>query len=204
VATISDRLVARRKFLDISQGEVAKRTGLRQGDISRYENGVTPDVRNLLRLVAALEVPIEDFVTGIDASYDAIREKLELTRAATEPPTSAIVAEPTVESSADGSDPTVSVSSHPAIEVDRLNAALDTANSRAESIERALASLAASLEHVKDLSDTINAALSDRAASLATAAPAEQAVAARVLKPTRGGVHRKPARPDARKGRSRR
>ena len=56
---IGDRLRALRQAKNLSQGGIAKRTGLLRPYISRVENGYTvPSVETLEKLARALEVPL--------------------------------------------------------------------------------------------------------------------------------------------------
>lgn len=56
---IGERLKALRKYKNLSQGEIEKRTGLQRPYISRVENGHTsPSMENLEKFARALEVPM--------------------------------------------------------------------------------------------------------------------------------------------------
>lgn len=50
--------------LGLTQSELARRTGIPQPQISRYEYGQWPSRETLLRLAAALKINIEDKIRG--------------------------------------------------------------------------------------------------------------------------------------------
>lgn len=59
---IGERLRALRKEKDLSQGEIANRSGLMVSYLSRVENGHTvPSVETLQKLAGALEVALHQF-----------------------------------------------------------------------------------------------------------------------------------------------
>jgi transcriptional regulator with XRE-family HTH domain len=58
VGNLGKNLRAARKKLELTQEQVAARSGLEQGEISRIERGIRdPHVSTLERLAAAVEVP---------------------------------------------------------------------------------------------------------------------------------------------------
>jgi len=58
VGNLGKNLRAARKKLRLSQEEVAARSGLEQGEVSRIERGLRdPQVSTLEKLAAAVEVP---------------------------------------------------------------------------------------------------------------------------------------------------
>jgi transcriptional regulator with XRE-family HTH domain len=58
VGTLGSNLRAARKRLDLTQEEVAARSGVQAGEISRIESGKRdPQVSTLEKLAAALELP---------------------------------------------------------------------------------------------------------------------------------------------------
>ena len=60
------RLKTARKTAQMSQTDLAKRTGLMQPQISAFESGkLTPSVETLMKLAAALSVSV-DWLLGID------------------------------------------------------------------------------------------------------------------------------------------
>jgi transcriptional regulator with XRE-family HTH domain len=60
---IGERLRALREKLNLSQGDIEKRTGLLRCYISRVENGHTvPAVETLEKLARALEIPLYQFL----------------------------------------------------------------------------------------------------------------------------------------------
>jgi transcriptional regulator with XRE-family HTH domain len=58
VANLGKNLRVARKKLGLTQEEVAQRSGLEQGEVSRVERGLRdPQVSTLEKLAAAVEVP---------------------------------------------------------------------------------------------------------------------------------------------------
>lgn len=52
-------LRAARKKLDLTQEEVAQRSGVEQGEVSRIERGIRdPQISTVEKLAAAVEVPV--------------------------------------------------------------------------------------------------------------------------------------------------
>ena len=85
---IGGRLREERRRLGLTLQEVADRSGLSLGMISKIENAQTsPSLRTLARLSQALEVPITTFFRGLeeerDASYVRAGEGIELIRQGT-------------------------------------------------------------------------------------------------------------------------
>lgn len=85
---IATRLRDDRRRLGLTLKEVARRSGLSLGMISKIENAQTsPSLRTLARLSQALEVPLTTFFRGFeeerDASYVPAGEGIELIRQGT-------------------------------------------------------------------------------------------------------------------------
>jgi len=85
---IAQRLRIERRRLDLTLQDVAARTGLSLGMISKIENAQTnPSLRTLAQLSEALEVPVTAFFRGLegerDASFVKGGEGLELVRQGT-------------------------------------------------------------------------------------------------------------------------
>jgi len=85
---IGDRLREERRRLSLTLQDVADRSGLSLGMISKIENAQTsPSLRTLARLSQALEVPVTTFFRGFeeerDASYVRAGEGIELVRQGT-------------------------------------------------------------------------------------------------------------------------
>jgi len=58
VGDLGKNLRAARKKLDLTQEEVAQRSGVEQGEVSRIERGLRdPQVSTMEKLAAAVEVP---------------------------------------------------------------------------------------------------------------------------------------------------
>lgn len=58
MGNLGKNLRAARKKLDLSQIEVAQRSGVEQGEVSRIERGIRdPQVSTLEKLAAAVEIP---------------------------------------------------------------------------------------------------------------------------------------------------
>lgn len=53
-----------------SQMALAKRAGVKQSQISKWETGTEPDHVNLIRLAKAFRVSIDEVIKGIDPEYD--------------------------------------------------------------------------------------------------------------------------------------
>jgi transcriptional regulator with XRE-family HTH domain len=85
---IGRRLHEERRRLGLTLNDVATRSGLSLGMISKIENAQTsPSLRTLARLSLALEVPVTTFFRGFeeerDASYVKAGEGIELVRQGT-------------------------------------------------------------------------------------------------------------------------
>ncbi len=85
---IGGRLREERRRLSLTLQDVADRSGLSLGMISKIENAQTsPSLRTLARLSQALEVPVTTFFRGFeeerDASYVRAGEGIELVRQGT-------------------------------------------------------------------------------------------------------------------------
>ena len=85
---IGGRLREERRRLNLTLQDVAHRSGLSLGMISKIENAQTsPSLRTLARLSQALEVPVTTFFRGFeeerDASYVRAGEGIELVRQGT-------------------------------------------------------------------------------------------------------------------------
>ena len=74
MGSLGKNLASARVRLGMSQEELSRRTGLRMSLISDRERGRYPDIRlsNLLKLAAALQVPVELMISGANADYDAM------------------------------------------------------------------------------------------------------------------------------------
>ena len=60
--TIGERIYSVRTELNLSQGDVEKRTGLLRSSLSRFENGHTvPSIATLEKLAAGMGVHISQF-----------------------------------------------------------------------------------------------------------------------------------------------
>ena len=55
---------------ELTQDEVAERTGLTQVQISKYEQGVVPGMKNALRLAVGFGVSLDELMAGLNAAYD--------------------------------------------------------------------------------------------------------------------------------------
>lgn len=51
---LAERIRSLRKEKRLTQQKLSKKSGITQGEISNYENGLSPSLRNLLRLCKAL------------------------------------------------------------------------------------------------------------------------------------------------------
>ena len=72
---IGERLKEIRTALDLSQGDIAERTGISDETISRMERGVQSlTVDNLYKISSCLNVPLKDFF-DIESKEGAIVEK---------------------------------------------------------------------------------------------------------------------------------
>jgi transcriptional regulator with XRE-family HTH domain len=85
---IAGRLRSERRRLGLTLQELADRSGLSVGMISKLENAqASPSLRTLARLAQALDVPITTFFRGFeeerDASYVRAGEGIELVRRGT-------------------------------------------------------------------------------------------------------------------------
>lgn len=73
--TIGQKLKKLRKLVGLSQNELAKRTGIRQGTISRLENGIATSMRssNVTKIASCLGVSVDliigDRDHGIPSDY---------------------------------------------------------------------------------------------------------------------------------------
>lgn len=76
ISIFSQRLSAARKFRRLSQGELARKTRLKQSAISQFETGRrAPSFHNLRRLADALEVSA-DFLLGRSNSVEMPRYRV--------------------------------------------------------------------------------------------------------------------------------
>lgn len=75
--TLGRNLVAARDRAGLKQGPAAEQAGLtQQNRLSLWETGKEfPSTDGLLRLAVAYRCPIDDFLGGVDESYDAIIER---------------------------------------------------------------------------------------------------------------------------------
>jgi transcriptional regulator with XRE-family HTH domain len=59
VGDFGKNLLAARKKLDLTQEEVAQRSGVEQGEVSRIERGIRdPQISTVEKLAAAVKVPV--------------------------------------------------------------------------------------------------------------------------------------------------
>ena len=67
-ATVAGNVQLARHLADVSQAELARRTGIDEKEISRYEHGRRrPGDERLIRIAGALEVPVSWFFDEHDA-----------------------------------------------------------------------------------------------------------------------------------------
>jgi transcriptional regulator with XRE-family HTH domain len=72
---IGRRLRARRRLLEMTQGDVASRCGLTFQQIQKYEAGlIAMPIARLLAIADALQAPVGDFIHGLPASAPASME----------------------------------------------------------------------------------------------------------------------------------
>lgn len=72
-------LLRLREARDLTQEELEFRAGVKQTQISRYENAKTaPDLKTLLKLATVLNVTLEVLVHGMDAKFDAVYQGLSM------------------------------------------------------------------------------------------------------------------------------
>ena len=72
---IGRRLRARRRLLEMTQGDVAARCGLTFQQIQKYEAGlIAMPIARLLAIADALQAPVVDFIHGLPASAPASME----------------------------------------------------------------------------------------------------------------------------------
>jgi transcriptional regulator with XRE-family HTH domain len=72
---IGRRLRARRRLLEMTQGDVAARCGLTFQQIQKYEAGlIAMPIARLIAIADALQAPIGDFLHGLPASAAAPME----------------------------------------------------------------------------------------------------------------------------------
>jgi transcriptional regulator with XRE-family HTH domain len=75
VKIFSERLTAARRIRQLSQGELARKTRLKQSAISQFETGRrSPSFHNLLRIANALEVS-GDYLLGRSNSVEMPRSR---------------------------------------------------------------------------------------------------------------------------------
>jgi len=72
VSTIGENLRRLRIEQRLTQIDLARRAGVAQGDVSKWEKGVTPSGKSLLRLAVGLSRPLDDLLAGLDAEYDSL------------------------------------------------------------------------------------------------------------------------------------
>lgn len=73
VGSVAKNLRTFRESIEISQEELAERSGVKQGNISKYETGKTrPDVSTLLRLAVGLGTTVDRLVSGVNHDYDLL------------------------------------------------------------------------------------------------------------------------------------
>ncbi|HEV7384029.1 MAG TPA: helix-turn-helix transcriptional regulator [Phenylobacterium sp.] len=72
---IGRRLRARRRLLEMTQGDVAARCGLTFQQIQKYEAGlIAMPIARLIAIADALQAPVADFIHGLPASAPAPME----------------------------------------------------------------------------------------------------------------------------------
>lgn len=77
VGSVGENLRKLRTDARLTQEELAKRARVRQGYISKWEQGHSqPDLRSLIRLAVGLERPLDTLVMGVDEAYDLICQSL--------------------------------------------------------------------------------------------------------------------------------
>lgn len=72
-----ERLSAALEAIDMSQGELSRRTGLRPETISRWSRGQTPRLPELLVVAAALDISLDWLVYGDRASSVDLAESIK-------------------------------------------------------------------------------------------------------------------------------
>jgi transcriptional regulator with XRE-family HTH domain len=69
---IGRRLRARRRLLEMTQGDVASRCGLTFQQIQKYEAGlIAMPIARLIAIADALQAPVADFIQGLPAGPQA-------------------------------------------------------------------------------------------------------------------------------------
>lgn len=77
--TFADNLKRLRDECKLTQVELARRAGLTQSAISRYETGEDiPEVSSLLKLATGLRLPLDPLVEGLDVKFDAVYRDLRI------------------------------------------------------------------------------------------------------------------------------
>src|SRR5258708_38678201 len=72
---IGRRLRARRRLLEMTQGDVAARCGLPFQQIQKYEAGlIAMPIARLIAIAEALQAPVGDFIQGLPACAPAPME----------------------------------------------------------------------------------------------------------------------------------
>jgi transcriptional regulator with XRE-family HTH domain len=78
--TFSENLRRLRDECALTQVELARRSGLTQSAISRYETGEdVPELSSLLKLATGLRMPLEPLVVGLDMKFDLVYQGLRAT-----------------------------------------------------------------------------------------------------------------------------
>lgn len=73
---IGRRLRARRRLLEMTQGDVAARCGLTFQQIQKYEAGlIAMPIARLIAMAEALQAPVTDFIQGLPAIAPAPIER---------------------------------------------------------------------------------------------------------------------------------
>ncbi len=78
VPSIGENIKAARDAAGITtQGELAKRLGVPQPQLSDWENDRygAPDMKTLLKIAATIPCALDDLVRGLDERYDAMRRE---------------------------------------------------------------------------------------------------------------------------------
>lgn len=71
---IGTNLRGLRRERQLTQEQLADKAGLKQSEVSKYERGTKPEVKNLVKLASALEVSLDRLVIGVDERYDLLRQ----------------------------------------------------------------------------------------------------------------------------------
>jgi len=80
VSSVGENVIRLREMRGWTQGDLAQRLGITQPSLWKIEKG-TPkwhkvELGTLMKLARALEVPVDDLVSGLDVNYDSLRRDL--------------------------------------------------------------------------------------------------------------------------------